>query len=247
VGRALQELGIQSIRALSPQAKGRIESASGGWGTFQDRLVAELRLAGVTTLEEANHLLGTFLPRFNARFAVPPAQAGSVYRPLELGVCLEEILCFKYQRTVAKDNTVKLGEHTLQLMPGPERASYARARVEVQERLEGSLVVVFQGKVIATREAPPQPAILRARKGLRGEGPSPGHARNLGVTVQYAKALGGSPGGSNNNPVDKWEDPQGFPLIHRQTPACRGKAPAPKPGPDHPWRKTLVVTKSLNR
>jgi len=138
VGRALKDLGIQSIVALSPQAKGRIERA---WGTFQDRLVAELRLAGATTLEEANQVLWAFLPRYNTRFGVPAAGAGPAYRSLEPGVCLEGVLCFKYQRRVAKDNTVKLGEHTLQLLPGNDRYSYARARVEVQERLDGSLVV----------------------------------------------------------------------------------------------------------
>jgi len=151
VGRALKELGIQSILALSPQAKGRIERL---WGTFQDRLVGELRLAGATTLGKANRVLWDFLPRFNARFAVPPSQADSAYRPPEPGLCLDGVLCFTYQRTVAKDNTVKLGEHTLQLLPGPNRASYARARVEVQERLDGSLVVAYQGRVLASRQAP---------------------------------------------------------------------------------------------
>ena len=154
VGRALQELGVQLIVALSPQAKGRIERL---WGTFQDRLVSELRLAGATTVEEANQVLWAFLPRFNARFAVPPAQPGSAYRPVEPGLCLEGVLCFKYQRTVARDNTVKLGEHTLQLLPGSDRYSYARARVELQERLDGSLVVLYQGMVIATTDAPPHP------------------------------------------------------------------------------------------
>ncbi len=166
VGRALKELGIQSIVARSPQAKGRVERL---WGTFQDRLVSELRLADATTLEEANQALWEFLPRFNAGFAVPPAERGSAYRPLEPGVCLEGVACFKYQRTVAKDNTVKLGEHTLQLLPGPERSSYARARVEIQERLDGSVVVAYQGQVIPTSPAPPRPATLRARKGSRGQ------------------------------------------------------------------------------
>jgi hypothetical protein len=94
VGRALKELGVQSILALSPQAKGRIERL---WGTFQDRLVGELRLAGANSLEEANQVLWNFLPRYNARFAVPAAQPGSAYRPLEPCFSLEGMLCFKYQ------------------------------------------------------------------------------------------------------------------------------------------------------
>ncbi|MEK7777730.1 MAG: integrase, partial [Chloroflexota bacterium] len=136
-GRALQQLGIQSILAHSPQAKGRIERM---WGTFQDRLVAELRLAGVTTMQEANQVLWGYLPRFNTRFGVPAANSGSAYRPTPTKLDLASVLCFQYQRTVAKDNTVRLGEHTLQLLPGPERTSYARARVQIQERLDGSLV-----------------------------------------------------------------------------------------------------------
>ena len=88
VGRVLKELGIQSIVARSPQAKGRVGRL---WGTFQDRLVSELRLAGAATVEEANQVLWEFLPQFNAGFAVPPAQAGSAYCPLEPGVCLEGI------------------------------------------------------------------------------------------------------------------------------------------------------------
>ena len=80
--RALQELGVTQILAHSPQAKGRVERAN---GTFQDRLVAELRLVGASTLEEANQALSDFLPRFNQRFRVPAAQPESAYRPVEVG------------------------------------------------------------------------------------------------------------------------------------------------------------------
>ena len=160
-GRALRELGIQPILALSPQAKGRIERL---WGTFQDRLVAELRLAGASTGEEANRVLGAFLPRFNARFGVPPAQAGSAYRHLSPAQDLESVLCFHYPRTVAADNTVRFGRQTLQLLPGLDRISYAHARVQVQERLDGALVVQYQGKTLATRPAPPTAPVLRLHK-----------------------------------------------------------------------------------
>ena len=99
-------------------------------------------------------MLWDFLPRFNARFGVPAAQPGSAYRPLPLGLQLQGVLCFKYQRTVARDNTVRFAGHTLQLLPGPDRLSYAQARVEVQERPDGSLAVCYQGRVVASREAP---------------------------------------------------------------------------------------------
>ena len=120
--RAMDELGIQMVFALSPQAKGRVERTA---GTFQDRLVTELRLAGAVTIEEANALLKEFLDRFNARFAVPAQRPEAAYRPLGPRVCLDTALCFRHCRRVARDNTVKYRWRTLQLLPGTERRSYA--------------------------------------------------------------------------------------------------------------------------
>ena len=140
-GRALEELDIRLILAHTPQAKGRIERI---WGSFQDRLVSELRLAGASTIEQANQLLWNFLPRYNQRFGVAPAQPGSAYRQLPDGVCLDATLCFKYIRTVANDNTVRFNGATIQILPDDHRASYARAKVEVQERLDGSIVVAYR-------------------------------------------------------------------------------------------------------
>jgi transposase len=169
VGRVLEELGVRPIYALSPQAKGRIERL---WGTFQDRLVAELRLAGAATLEAANAVLGAFLADFNARFGVPPAEAGSAYRAPPPGFDPKRVFCFKYERVVRADNTVAFGGRQLQLRPSAERASWARARVEVHERLDGSLAVVYQGALIATTPAPPDAPTLRARATSRpGAGP----------------------------------------------------------------------------
>lgn len=157
-GRALSELGICQVFARSPEAKGRVERMA---GTFQDRLVSELRLAGASTMTEANQVLRDFLPRFNERFKVPPNQAVSAYRPLEESLELESILCFKHIRKVARDNTIKYCWHTLQLIPDEARKSYAGVRAEIQEHLDGKLAVSYQGQVIPTREAPPRPGILR--------------------------------------------------------------------------------------
>lgn len=165
--RALAELGITRILARSPQAKGRIERL---WGTFQDRLGSELRLAGARTLAEAQAVLEAFLPGFNARFAVPAAQPGSAYRPWPAGLVAEAVFCFKYLRVVGADNTVQLGTHRLQLLPSRERASYARVQVEVHERLDGSVVVYHRGRCVATQPAPATAPQLRARKGARGDG-----------------------------------------------------------------------------
>ena len=111
--RAMEELGIQMIFALSPQAKGRVERAA---GTFQDRLVTELRLSGASSIGEANRVLEQFLPRFNQRFVVPPRYPEPAFRPLDRELRLEQILCFKHRRTVARDNTVRFQLHTLQLL-----------------------------------------------------------------------------------------------------------------------------------
>ena len=91
--RELEELGIELIMAHTPQAKGRVERA---WDTFQDRLVSEMRLAGAATIEEANRMLGDFLPRYDRQFGVAPAQPEPAYRPLPPGVSLDAVLCFKY-------------------------------------------------------------------------------------------------------------------------------------------------------
>jgi hypothetical protein len=154
----MRELGVTQVFARSPEAKGRIERAN---GTFQDRLVAELRLAGVSTVEGANRFLEEFLPRFNERFSVPPTQSEVAYRPLAPGTDIDEVLCFKERRKVAKDNTIQYRGKTLQIYPGTERTSYARAHVEVQERLDGRLLVCYKGKILTPGEAPLSPDFLR--------------------------------------------------------------------------------------
>ena len=226
MGRALEELGIQWIPASSPQAKGRVERL---WQTFQDRLRVELRLAGAKTLEEANQVLGAFLPKFNARFSVPARQPGLAYRPLPEGLDPKGVLCFKYRRVVASDNTVQFARGTLQIPPTPKRASYARARVEVQERLDGTLVVVHDGVVLATREAPPGPVTLRARKSSRSL-----PDRLVGRVSPAGSRGAQGPGGVARGPAEEGRpDPIG------------AKAPR-KPAPDHPWKKSLL-TKSLHQ
>ena len=156
-GRLMAELGITSIPALSPQAKGRIERL---WGTFQDRLVSELRLAGVGTLEEADQFLESFLKRYNARFAVPPEQTGSAYRPAE-GMEMEKFFCFKYGRVVGADNVVRFNGQRLQILPALGRLSYARCSVEVHEQLGGTLKIYYQGHYLDNRPAPAEASRMR--------------------------------------------------------------------------------------
>jgi len=162
VGRALQALGIHQLVAESPQAKGRIERL---WNTLQDRLVAELRLAGIRTLAAGNAFLATpFLPAFNAQFAVPPAVAAGAYRPVPRGWDLDRICAFHYARQVALDNTVTVEEVVLQLAPGPSRRSYARAQADVVQCLDGSWRVYVGDRLLGSTPAPPAPEQLRARR-----------------------------------------------------------------------------------
>ena len=168
--RAMDELGIQMVFALSPQAKGRVERTA---GTLQDRLVAELRIAGATTIEEANVVLKDFLVRFNTRFGVVAQHPEVAYRRLEADVCLDRVLCFKHRRKVARDNTVMYRWRTLQLLPGMERPSYAGTVVEVLEGLDAQLDVRYQGEIIPSQEAPPRPGILRGFNGSSSHGSTP--------------------------------------------------------------------------
>ncbi len=183
--RALDELGIQMVFALSPQAKGRVERAA---GTFQDRLVTELRLAGATTIEEANAVLKDFLVRFNARFGVPARHPQVAYRPLGSGVCLDTALCFRHSRRVARDNTVKYRWRTLQLLPDMERPSYAGAVVDMLEGLDGQLAVRYRGEIIPSQEAPPRPGILRLQRLFLAR------TTPTSRSQRSEQALGGDPG-----------------------------------------------------
>jgi len=232
VHRALAALDIRSISAHSPQAKGRIERL---FATFQDRLVAELRLADITTCAEANRFLASFLPRYNAQFGVPARELGRAYRPLETGCDLEQICCFVYYRTVAADNTVRLGEHRIQIQPGPARVSYAKTRVEVQERLDGAVVVYHQGQCLATKEAPEEAPILRARAAGR---PASDQSETIRPIVA-AVAVEGVGMLAAHDALSATRDNPGRQHIH-----------APRiPGPDHPFRqsyKTMRRTYSLD-
>lgn len=166
-GRLLMELGIKSRISYSPQSRGRIERF---WGTCQDRLVSELRLAGACNLEDANRVLQTFLEGYNRKFVVEAAQSGSAYRNTE-GMELSEYFCLKHQRTVAADNVVRCGKHRLQVLPNGRRG-YAGAKVEVREDIAGSVSVHYQGRMLPTRPAPAEATALR---GGQPNTPAPSH------------------------------------------------------------------------
>jgi len=205
-GRAMQELGVTQIFARSPEAKGRVERAN---GTFQDRLVSELRLADARTLEEANSLLEAFLPRYNRRFGVPAAQIDPAYRPLDASIDIDGILCFKEARRVGRDNTVQYHGQTLQLFPGKVRRNYARTRIEVQRRLDGRLVAFYKGELLTPQEAPPLAASLRA--GTR-KYPKPGFCAEL---TPYCPTVEAQDEPRMSEPRVIWYEDSGMMAVHR--------------------------------
>ncbi|MCH7542713.1 MAG: ISNCY family transposase [Proteobacteria bacterium] len=141
VGRALAQLGIEHIPAYSPEARGRSERA---FGTLQDRLPKELKLAGIATVEAANRFIKeVYVPEHNARFAVPPEQPGSAFVPDRAGA-YRDILCIHEERTVGNDNTVRYRRLYLQLPESPLRPHFVKAKVRVHEYPDGHLAV-FHG------------------------------------------------------------------------------------------------------
>ncbi|MCL6477896.1 MAG: ISNCY family transposase [Peptococcaceae bacterium] len=145
IGRILRNLGIQHIPAYSPQAKGRIERS---FETLQQRLVIELRLAGASSLEEANAVLPGFIERYNEKFAVPPAETVSAFRPIPSHLRLEYIFSWKEYRTLNPGYTIHFQGKTYKVL-NPKGAPFIplRSVVEVLKPLDGSLCVAWQGHI----------------------------------------------------------------------------------------------------
>jgi transposase len=137
-GRALQQLGITYIAANSPQAKGRVERL---WGVLQDRLVSELRLAGACDLASANRVLQQFITDYNRRFARPPRECQTAWRPAPKD--LDRICCFVHPRVVSNDNIVQWGGRRFQIPPQPQRFSFAGAKVQLYQNLEGQIAIYY--------------------------------------------------------------------------------------------------------
>jgi transposase len=138
VGRALAHLGVDHIPAYSPQARGRSERLN---RTFQDRLVNELRVAGITTMAGANtYLAGHYVPQHNATFARPARDPASAFVALG-GVDLDRILCHEESRVVARDNTITVASHVLQIAPQPGRRSCAGLTVTVRRHLDDRFTI----------------------------------------------------------------------------------------------------------
>jgi hypothetical protein len=147
-GRALMELNIDIICANSPQAKGRIERA---FSTLQDRLVKELRLAGISTIAAANAWLPGFITGYNARFGRQPLNAKDLHRALTAADDLEEILAWREVRTVTHNLTLYYDRMMLLLDPTPFARGLVRKKVDVVNYPDGRFAVQFEGTPLPFR------------------------------------------------------------------------------------------------
>jgi transposase len=215
LGRVLHDLGIGYLAAGSPEAKGRVERL---WRTLQDRLSSELRLRHITTPERANAFLPEFLADLNPRFTRPPSDPAPAWRlaPRDLPL----VLSCRYSRQVARDNTVRLGPRWIQLPPGPHHRSYARCRVELRELLDGRLVVLHEGAILATQPAPLH-FVLTPRSAPSAERHRPHLTAN-------------TPDRAAPQPV---QDPHGPTPPRATSPPQRGFA---RPAARHPWRRAIT-------
>lgn len=145
-GRAMDELGISIIKANSPQAKGRIERQ---WGTLQDRLISELRLAGAKNAEDANRVLDKILPDYNKRFICAPRKQESLFRKAPLLSQLDQTLCLKNTRVVNNDHTISFESLILQIPASNKFHSIAKQRVKVLQKRDGSIEIVYKQQTVA--------------------------------------------------------------------------------------------------
>jgi hypothetical protein len=162
-GRAMEELGVDLIHANSPQAKGRVERL---FKTLQDRLVKEMRLKHICTIDEANRFLSRYLPLYNRKFARKPDKKENLHiDPYDAD--LDTILCIKTERTIRNDNTISYNGKLYQIK---DRTS--SRKVVVQERIDNTLRIILKGAALTFSpiEARPdkpvkEPSLLRLRRG----------------------------------------------------------------------------------
>src|SRR4029453_14535937 len=222
LGRMLQDLGITYIAAHSPQAKGRIERL---WATLQDRpavnwgcAASPPRAPPPPPAAAAPQFPPAFITDYNQRFARPAADAAAVWRrpPREL----DQLLSCRYSRVIARDNTVRLGVRWLQLPPGPRGRSHAGRRVELRELLDGRLLALANGAVLAAQASPSPAFILVPHRAPSMDRPRNGRPPTL-APAQLAQDR-------RSPPPLKSESP-------RKSPAARSRRPAHA----HPWSRSI--------
>jgi Helix-turn-helix domain len=231
-GRALQELGIGLILARSPQAKGRVERF---FQTAQDRWVKEMRLAKVTTRQQANELARRLLiPQFNRRFTVAPASPSDAHRPLGTGHNLGAILSIQHQRVVANDYTVRFQNRIYQVEK-PAYPGLRQGRVVIELRLDGSMAIRFGDKYLKYHEVAVRPEALggsapQTPRSLPHSRPTPAGQETGQSSVGEDQPAGVQPtGGRSGRTSAEPYPPDG-------TTDDTKKGPY-RPAANHPWRK----------
>ena len=230
--RALKELGVELILAGSPQAKGRVERL---WGTAQDRLVKELRLAKARTIDQANVVLEQkFTPWFNRRCTQKAASGNDAHRPLGTSLDLDAILSIQHERVVGNDYTIRIDNQVYQLLP-PAWPGLRKGKVIVERRADGSMRVRFKRRYLEFK------AIQDADATAEMPGALPPDPRSLSLEPIPAG------GGKREDRVESTRPP----AVHRpagrsgRTPAlpypadgksCGTSKGAYRPPPSHPWR-----------
>jgi len=154
--RVLKELGVEVMHANSPQAKGRVERL---FNTFQDRLIKEMRLENICTIEQANSFLDRYLPVYAKRFAVKPAKSGNLHRPVPKGVDLDRILCVKTKRALNKDFTVAHDKKLYQVLD-----NVRTKRVMVEDRINGSMIIRYKDTKLKFKEITRRPVKKEPKK-----------------------------------------------------------------------------------
>jgi hypothetical protein len=184
--RAMGELNVGMIFALSPQAKGRVERA---FETLQDRMVKEMRLAGVRTMAEGNAFMSeVYMPEHNTKFAVEPAEPGNGHRALLKRHNLNQIMSIRTSRVVCNDWTVRFNNKFFQLLAGQPVRIRARKMVEMEERLDGSLHIRCKESYLNYKQLPERPYKAYYANGIRNRAstPKPGslaYASQVSITI----------------------------------------------------------------
>jgi transposase len=212
-GRALEELGIELIKAYSPQAKGRVERS---FGTAQDRWVKEMRLAKVKSIAQANDLLERLVPDHNRRFSVPAAKASDVHRPLGPTHHLAAILSIQHRRVVANDYTIRF-ENRLYQLDKPIYPGQRGGKVLIELRLDGTMAIRFAGRYLNYHEIIARTAEEKEKDGASLKAPPPG-----------VKPTNGR---SGRTPAEPYP-PVGEEQRMSQSPY--------RPAADHPWRRGFL-------
>ena len=245
--RALEELGIRLIAAYSPQAKGRVERL---WGTSQDRLVKELRLAEASTMEQANAVLEKmYQPWFNRTCTIKAASGNDAHRLLGREHDLAAILSIQEERTVCNDYTIQIDKQVFQLLP-PVWPGERGGKVIVEKRLDAEMKVRFKERYLEYRK-------IESRRQEEPGAPPPRPEPSSGLPRSLAHGrIPAAPAESKGRVGVKRTRPT---AVH-STAGCSGRTPALpcpsdgkgsgkakelwRPGPDHPWKRTYGKRKA---